>query len=69
MSVDYDALHLLAAGAIGFVMAWWIARLLYNRRFGEAQRAVQEQLEQSRQEIVRLTEASAAHTGNHARRS
>ena len=60
MSVDYDALHLLAAAAIGFVIAWWVARLLYNRRFSEAQCAVQEQLEQSRQEIVRLTEESAA---------
>lgn len=60
MSVDYDALHLLATGAIGFVMAWWIARLLYNRQFSEARRTTQEQLEQSRQEIVRLTEASAA---------
>ena len=61
MTVDQDALlHLLAAAAFGFVLAWGIARLLYNRRFGAAQRSARNQLEQSRQEIVRLTEASAA---------
>lgn len=61
MTIDQDALlQLLAAAAIGFVLAWWIARILYNRRLGASQRATRDQLEQSRQEIVRLTEASAA---------
>jgi DNA recombination protein RmuC len=59
MTVDQEAFHLLAAGAIGFILAWWIARLLFHRKFLAAQRAARDQLEESRQEIVHLTEESA----------
>jgi DNA recombination protein RmuC len=60
MTFDQEALHLLAAGAIGFILAWWIARLLFNRKFRAAQHAARDQLEESRQAIVHLTEESAA---------
>ena len=44
MTFDREVLHLLAAGAFGFIMAWWFARLLFNHALyslatGDEQRA------------------------------
>jgi DNA recombination protein RmuC len=59
MTLDHDLLHLLAAAAIGFVVAWGIARWRYQRRAAEMARATRAPLETARQEVVRLTEERA----------
>jgi len=60
MGFDYDLLHLLAAAALGLALggglAWWLGR----RRLLTAQREVLGQMEESRREVVRLTEEHAA---------
>ncbi len=60
MSMDYDLLRLSASAILGFAvgggLAWWLGR----RRLLTEQRAVQDQLEERRHEVVRLTEEGAA---------
>jgi DNA recombination protein RmuC len=59
MIMDYDLLRLFAAAALGFVgggaLAWWLGR----RRILTAQRGIQDQLEESRRAVIRLTEEQA----------
>jgi DNA recombination protein RmuC len=60
MAMDYDLLRLLVTAILGLAvgggLAWWLSR----RRLLAAQREVQVQLEESRREVVRLTEEHAA---------
>jgi len=60
MTADYDLIGLLTAGAVGFAVAWVLTWWAGRRRLMVAQRDAQDRLEETRREVVRLTEESAA---------
>ena len=60
MTADYDVLGLLTAAALGFAIAWALTWWVGRRRLMAVQHEARERLEETRQEVVRLTEESAA---------
>jgi len=60
MTADYDLLNLLTAAALGFAIAWALTWWVGRRRLMAVQHDARERLEEARQDVVRLTEESAA---------